>query len=58
MCFFLKQDPGSGSGFKILICRIQIRPKNDRIRNPAGTGTYLPTYLPLPSYCGYFRSGV
>ena len=30
--FFLKQDPGSG--FKILICRIRIRPKMDRIRIP------------------------
>ena len=35
MCFFLKQDPDPGSGFKILICRIRIRPKMDRIRNPA-----------------------
>jgi len=25
---------GSGSGFKILICRIRIRQKMDRIRNP------------------------
>ena len=33
--FFLKQDPDPGSGFKILICRIRIRPKMDRIRNPA-----------------------
>ena len=33
MCFFFKA--GSGSGFKILICRIRIRPKMDRIRNPA-----------------------
>jgi len=34
--FFLKQDPDTdaGSGFKILICRIRIRPKMDRIRNP------------------------
>ena len=36
--FFKKQDldPGSGSVFKILICRIRIRirPKMDRIRNP------------------------
>ena len=37
VCFFLKQDPdpGSGSAFKILIFRIRIRPKMDRIRNPA-----------------------
>ena len=37
MLCFLKQDPdpGSGSAFKILICRIRIRPKMDRIRNPA-----------------------
>ena len=41
--YFLKQDldPGSGSGYKILICRIQIRPKMDRIRNPAYRGTYI-----------------
>ena len=26
---------------KILICRIRIRPKMDRIRNPDGTGTYM-----------------
>ena len=31
--FKKKRDPGSG--FKILICRIRIRPKMDRIRNPA-----------------------
>jgi hypothetical protein len=31
--FFFKA--GSGSGFKIPICRIRIRPKMDRIRNPA-----------------------
>ena len=31
---FLKQDPDPGSGFKILIWRIRIRPKMDRIRNP------------------------
>ena len=34
-CFFLKQDPDPGSGFKILICRVRIRPKMYRIRNPA-----------------------
>ena len=33
MCFF-KAGSGSGSAFKILICRIRIRPKMDRIRNP------------------------
>ena len=32
---FFKAGSGSGiSGFKILICRIRIRPKMDRIRNP------------------------
>jgi len=33
------RDPDPGSGFKILICRIRIRPKMDRIHNP---GKYLP----------------
>ena len=37
LCFFKKQDPDPGSGFKILICRIRIRPKMDRIRNPDRT---------------------
>ena len=35
---------GSGSGFKILICWIRIRPKMDRIRNPVTT-----SLLPVPS---------
>ena len=37
MCVFKKQDPEPDLVFKILICRIWIRPKMDRIRNPATT---------------------
>ena len=39
--FFKKQDPDPGSGFKILIFRIRIWPKMDRIRNPAINGMKL-----------------
>jgi len=52
MWFFLKQDPdpGSGSAFKILICRIWIRPKMGRIRNPAANKCLLvPTLSVQPS---------
>ena len=36
-CVFFKA--GSGSGFKILICRIRIWPKMDRIPNPDSKGS-------------------
>ena len=45
--FFLKQDPDPGSGFNILICRIRIRPKMDRIRNLATYRTYLFSAPPI-----------
>ena len=46
MLFF---KSGSGSGFKILICRIRIRPKMDRIRNPrVGTLTWYRYSPPRP----------
>jgi hypothetical protein len=52
---FLKQDQdlGSGFGFKILISRIRIRPKMDRIRNPEFKCNQLKGYVLPVTYLLY-----